>query len=413
MTEIGLKELDKDSSQPLLRLVSKLCCGAAGVAEVHGFPGTLPLTLSRRHIEMICHNDYVLLEKSDGTRYFLLILQNDVFLIDRKYSFYPVIPKPPFPQPNKAAANSKTEEHHETLLDGELCVNLATETWEYLVYDVVAIQGDYRWGQKDYRSRMLAVEEWVVQPRILAASTAGSLRIRIKDIYEKTEIDLLFSRIYKNKDRDYVYENGGRLDGVVCNRNDGLIFTPVQLAYPLKSCPALLKWKYPLFNSVDFMLFIEVDGDKKEDDPRNIHTYLGYKGDRGVVRYREVFFPSSLKRKWAEARSEQNGKIIECSYDRMAGEWRYLRHRTDKTTPNYSTTVMDTLESTAESITREELIDRIKKNTTKPIPSSISQKRPSWKVDEDDFFTDKNPKYRKTTPISLIPPPTAPSSYPR
>jgi hypothetical protein len=120
-----------------------------------------------------------------------------------------------------------------------------------------------------------------------------------------------------------------------------------------------------------------------------------------------------LKRKWAEARSEQNGKIIECSYDRMAGEWRYLRHRTDKTTPNYSTTVMDTLESTAESITREELIDRIKKNTTKPIPSSISQKRPSWKVDEDDFFTDKNPKYRKTTPISLIPPPTAPSSYPR
>jgi hypothetical protein len=75
MTEIGLKELDKDSSQPLLRLVSKLCCGAAGVAEVHGFPGTLPLTLSRRHIEMICHNDYVLLEKSDGTRYFLLILQ--------------------------------------------------------------------------------------------------------------------------------------------------------------------------------------------------------------------------------------------------------------------------------------------------------------------------------------------------
>jgi hypothetical protein len=153
-------------------------------------------------------------------------------------------------------------------LDGELCVNLATETWEYLVYDVVAIQGDYRWGQKDYRSRMLAVEEWVVQPRILAASTAGSLRIRIKDIYEKTEIDLLFSRIYKNKDRDYVYENGDRLDGVVCNRNDGLIFTPVQLAYPLKSCPALLKWKYPLFNSVDFMLFIEVDGDKKEDDPR-------------------------------------------------------------------------------------------------------------------------------------------------
>lgn len=75
MAEIGLKELEKDASQPLTRLVSKLCCGAAGVSEVHGFPGTLPLTLSRRHLDMICHNDYVLLEKSDGTRYFLLILE--------------------------------------------------------------------------------------------------------------------------------------------------------------------------------------------------------------------------------------------------------------------------------------------------------------------------------------------------
>ncbi|GJD12910.1 mRNA-capping enzyme [Galdieria sulphuraria] len=404
MTEIGLKELDKDSSQPFIRLVSKLCCEAAGVAEVHGFPGTLPLTLSRRHIDMICHNDYVLLEKSDGTRYFLLILENHAFLIDRKYSFYPIVPKPPFPLPNEAM-NSTVQEHHETLLDGELCVNLATDTWEYLVYDVVAIQGDHRIGQKNYRSRMLAVEDWVVRPRLLAASTAGSLRIRIKDVYEKTEIDRLFSRIYKNEDRDYVYENGHRFDGCVCNRNDGLIFTPVQLAYPLKSCSALLKWKYPLYNSVDFMLFIEVDGGN-EEDPRNIHTYLGYKGDRGVVRYREVFFPSSLKKKWAESRLEHHGKIIECSYDRMAGEWRYLRHRTDKTTPNYSTTVMDTLESTAESITREELIDRIKKNTkaTKP---TLSQRRPSWKIEDDDLFNDSNnPKYRKTTPISLLPPPS-------
>eukprot|EP00871_Galdieria_phlegrea_P001823 jgi/Galph1/2641/GphlegSOOS_G1291.1 len=406
MAEVGLEELGKEASHQYASIVTRLCCGAANVSNVHGFPGTLPLTLSRRHLDMIGHSDYVVLEKSDGTRYFLLILKNEAFLIDRKFSFYCIVPKPPFPLPSREG--KKEEEHHETLIDGELCKNLATSAWEFLVYDVIAINGDYRVGQLDYRSRMVTVEKMVVHPRIMLAAAAGSLRVRVKDVYEKNEIDRMFAKIYKNENLDYIYENSDRLDGCICNRNDGVIFAPVQLAYPLKSCAALLKWKYPLYNSVDFMLFVEVE-EEKEEDARHIHTYLGYKGDRGIVRYREVFFPSSLKRQWAKNRTKENGTIIECSYDRLAGEWRYLRHRTDKTTPNYSTTVMDTLESTAESITREELIDRLKQKSILPkhvTHTFQTSKRPRWKAEnEDDLFHDQDPKYRKTTPISLRPPP--------
>uniref|UniRef100_A0A7S3E9N2 mRNA guanylyltransferase n=2 Tax=Rhodosorus marinus TaxID=101924 RepID=A0A7S3E9N2_9RHOD len=395
MTEIGLQKLwNKDQLRSLQGLVSEIFEMASGRRDLpRGFLGTMPMTLSRRSIPMIKHSDYVILEKSDGARYLMLVLERGVLLIDRRMNFYPVEP-----DPNILLPTTEPTRQDRTLLDGELTLNLITQQWEYLVYDTISINGDTSVAQLDYRQRLINAENFITFPRCFSSNASGSLRIRVKDFYEKNQIKDLFKKITKDDSGEYIYANGDRKDGPICNHNDGCIFAPVQMEYQIKTCHALLKWKPPHLNSVDFQLLLEQTGNG------TIKTTIAYQGDHGPVKLREVMFPRAQKAEWAKNFQRVNGSIVECTYDRRAGEWRYIREREDKDRPNYSSTVIDTLESTAEEVLREELIAVLMSSPVNPELSK--QKRLIYSEDRpDDLFCNLHEDYLRTLPISTVPVP--------
>lgn len=407
MSEIGLTPLPPGhpSLQTLTSFFLNLVKKATQTKEnVSRFPGTMPITLSKRHLGMIYQNDYVVLEKSDGTRYMLFCVPDGVLLIDRLMRFYPIEPNP------EIRGQGFVSRQENTVLDGELTFNIVTQQWDYLIYDCISIAGDISVARRGFRERMAAAEAYVAGPRLWAPFCSGLLRLRIKDYYEKGEIRRLFSHIKKDPQGHYLYINNDRRDGVLFNQNDGVIFSPVGMGYQVKKCSSLLKWKPPHLNSVDFTLQLERKLDPRKNEP-TVRPFLAYKGDRGNIRLREIYPPSSLKRQWAAKFDTFNEAIVEMAYHKYSGEWTYIRRRADKETPNYSSTVIDTLETIAESMDREDLVRSLEKHCKGPpqtqleLIKSTAMNRESCTF-RDDYFDESNHQYMVTTPISLVRPPS-------
>lgn len=370
------------------------------------FPGTMPVTLSRRHLDMVCGNDYVCLEKSDGTRYMLLAITTHVLLIDRRMKVYVVEPNP------QIMGKGFLEPQENTILDGELTYNLITRNWEYLIYDAVVIDNELSIASLGFRQRMQAAEAYVAGPRLWAPFCAGLLRLRIKDFYERNQIRRLFERIRKDPSGKYIYFNNDRRDGILCNENDGVIFAPVKLGYQLKNSNALLKWKPPHLNSVDFQLQLSRITDQRRKEP-SVRVVVAYKGDGpGMQPLREVYVPHKIRSKWAANFDTYNNSIAEFAYDRGAGEWRYIRQREDKDIPNFQNTIISTIETIAESIEREEMVLRMEKTSSAPMDekhyADTNARNVAKCTFRDDYFDDRNHDYLVSTPISLTPPPNLP-----
>lgn len=380
------------------------------------FPGSMAVSLSRRHLGMIAKNDYVALEKSDGQRYMLFALKDLVLLIDRRMNFYVAAPNPRILVPEYdheklADPNFEPEFHDGTILDGELVFNQITNEYEYLIYDAVSINGDTSVATKDFRERMMAAEVWVVSWRVMTPDATGLLRLRCKDYFEKLEIRRLFHRIKKDDKGEYLYLNDDRRDGAICNFNDGVIFTPVGLPYTVKNCEQLLKWKPPHLDSVDFKLLLEPYVDQKTQKP-SCRASIAYSGGgkRQLITLRQVYFPSKQRIEWAKNFDKYHESIVELSYDRKLGEWRYIRQRDDKTTPNFASTVIGTMESIAEELLREELVAFLEKNSQPPPREAerfITAKQRTEKECKirDDLFDCENKQYLMATPISTTAPP--------
>lgn len=370
------------------------------------FPGTMPITFSRRHLDMVSANDYVCLEKSDGTRYMLFTVTDHVLLIDRRMKVYVVDPNP------QIMCQGFTRLQDNTILDGELTLNMITGYYEYLIYDVVAIDGDLNIAQLSFRERMQAAEAFVAAPRSWAPFTAGLLRFRVKDFYERNQIRNLFKHILKTPTGQYVYFNNNRRDGVICNETDGVIFVPVKLPYHLKNSTTLLKWKPPHLNSVDFHMSVTPIVDQRRKEP-SVRVEIAYKGDgSGVQQLREVHIPFKNRKEFAADIGKYDNSIAEFAYDRACGEWRYMRQREDKDTPNYSSVIINTLETIAEAVEREELVLRMEKTPNPPEDQrdviEATYRNAAACIFRNDLFDDSNPDYLSTAPISLIPPPNLP-----
>lgn len=413
MSELGLQPM---SDRSMVRKIGDFCNSLVQSATqssnpIRKFPGTMALSLSRRHRHMIASHDYVALEKSDGMRYMLLTLPTSVVLIDRRMNVFEVNPNPYIP-----VYGNMNQLQKNTLLDGELTHNIALNCWEYLIYDAVVIDDDVSVARMDFRERLQAVEKYVAAPRVFLPMMSGLLRLRVKDYYEKSELRDLFNHIKKNAEGEYVYTNHRRRDGLVCNLNDGVIFTPCKLPYTVSNCDSLLKWKPPELNSVDFQLQLERAVDPRTNLP-SVRTFIAFKGEKGNVRQREVFLSRTHKRMFAESFNEHNNSIVELSYDKSAGDWRYIRTREDKDTPNFSRTVIDTMESIAESWDREALVAFLEARS-EPTPSekdSIVQDRVAERAKctyVNDLFDESNHEFSVATPISRLPPPMmAPRAY--
>ena len=130
----------EDINPPFIPILQKICWDAVrpnpkGEYRNDGFPGSMPVSFSRRHFQELENSEYLISEKTDGIRYMMLIVNGGIFMVDRKFDLQRLISFDPFlltiSQPGP------------TLLDGELVQPLnGTSKLAYMVFDIVQCQGE-------------------------------------------------------------------------------------------------------------------------------------------------------------------------------------------------------------------------------------------------------------------------------
>mmetsp|Transcript_35713 Transcript_35713/g.69968 ORF Transcript_35713/g.69968 Transcript_35713/m.69968 type:complete len:126 (-) Transcript_35713:20-397(-) len=107
----------------------------------------MPKNFSRSKINFFKFKDFFILEKSDGVRYLNLLGRKKSFFLDRNLCLHK-IPK------EKKQKNYKKQG---TILDGEMSLNLIKEAYEYLIYDIICFEGDWRVSTWDLKGRISVI----------------------------------------------------------------------------------------------------------------------------------------------------------------------------------------------------------------------------------------------------------------
>lgn len=178
-------------------------------SNLERFPGPQPVSIERKHIPLLSRNRYLVCEKTDGVRHFLVCFTDSTgkkicALVNRSfdYELYPLtLPR-------------------DTLLDGELLGN------EYIIHDAVCVKGD------DVRQKSLT--ERLVYARAVTKSILPleKLKVKCKNMFE--------------------YKDMAKL--TLGDHTDGVIFTPVDEPVRMGTHRTLFKWKPHERITVDFML---------------------------------------------------------------------------------------------------------------------------------------------------------------
>lgn len=122
---------------------------------------------------------------------------------------------------------------------------------------------------------------------------------------------------------------------------DGLIFQPFDDVYEFGQCKAILKWKPPELNSVDFRLVIE-----RETGEGLLNQLVGKLMVGGLgVPFSTIKVTKQLK--------QYHNKIIECTFENNT--WKFMRERTDKSFPNKFATANAVMKSIKNPVTKQYL----------------------------------------------------------
>jgi len=156
---------------------------------------------------------YVVCEKTDGTRHFLMSTDSGVFIVDRAFHIEPVkirIPK-------------------DTLLDGEL-VKLKNGRVQFIIHDAVIVRGESLLNL----NLKLRLERAKSAIRGIIRTSIAPFEVRVK-----TMVDLEDFGTFPPLD-SFEYET------------DGLVFTPVNEPIRMGTHETMFKWKPRERITVDF-----------------------------------------------------------------------------------------------------------------------------------------------------------------
>ncbi|PWA58810.1 hypothetical protein CTI12_AA396610 [Artemisia annua] len=300
------------------------------------FPGSHPVSLSRKNLQLLREQYYYTSWKADGTRYMLLITRDGCYLIDRNFMFRRIYLRFPCGNANNEGAAGNT--HNNTLLDGEMVIDTDPITHRqerrYLVYDLIAINGN---SLEPFSSRWKSIEKEVIKPRNTERSTLFKssnpyyrydlepFRVRRKEFYPLSDVPMLLEKFIPR----------------LSHPSDGLIFQPWDDQYVARTHLGLLKWKYPQMNSVDFLL--EVGNNNRP------MLCLYNRGRKELMDGMRVAF-----RDPSVDILSLSGKIIECSWDPKENVWVFMRMRPDKSTPNEFSTYKKVKRSIEDNVTEED-----------------------------------------------------------
>lgn len=266
------------------------------------FPGPQPISIERRHFDILKNNEYVVCEKTDGVRHMMICMKYDdkklCLLINRRLDIFLV------------SINLPRKAYDGTILDGEL-VKGGTK-WNFLVYDAVRVDDE----------NVIALN---LTERLEKAQT-------VVDGIKKLSKDPIIVKMKKfqqmNNLKNFCENYLPKLEF----KTDGLIFTPVADHVKIGTHETLFKWKPRDQNTIDFQLVYR---------PRSWGLYIQEKG--------HLLFQSEISHEEAPEWFVENS-IVECRYDRSAFKWIPVNVRKDKTYPNNRRTFYRTMVNISEDI---------------------------------------------------------------
>ena len=303
-------------------------------------PVSQPISLERLHFTELLHNDYMISDKSDGTRYVLFLTKVQgremAVMIDRKLTLYQI-----------PVAASRCY-FNGSIYDGELVCSRGSHV--FLVFDCIAHKGVYV-GERDYLSRLSLIrsafdlegatvkspEEASLHARkgkIVCGGNSRGLIFRPKPCFQMRQLDTLLRQIV-----------------TLPYNTDGLIFTPVD--EPVRLGTHTSMFKYKRIHSID----VEVNTEGTEllvglgGSPETAVRRMPLNSLGVVFCLNQALEGSRLK--------EYAGCILELKIS-TADDGLGLTLacvRMDKSHPNAASTVLRTVSNVNENITTEELLD--------------------------------------------------------
>jgi hypothetical protein len=176
--------------------------------NIERFPGPQPVSIEKKHLPLLAQNRYMVCEKTDGVRHFLVCFTDSCnrkicAVVNRSfdYTLYPLtIPR-------------------DTLLDGELIDD------EFIIHDAVCIQGE------DLREKSL-IERLKKAEALTKIIIPSKIRVRCKHMYHYKDMSKL----------------------VLGDKTDGVIFTPIDEPVRMGTHRSLFKWKPLEKITIDFLI---------------------------------------------------------------------------------------------------------------------------------------------------------------
>jgi mRNA-capping enzyme len=227
----------------------------------------------------------------------------------------------------------------ETLCDGEMVMDVVNgvNTPRFLIYDTIMFNGNET-GKIDFQRRLGCIQNEIVMPRYEAIAKKIIDRqqepfgVRLKDFWPVENCEKILNGKFQ-----------------LPHEPDGVIFQPLRDPYECGRCDAVLKWKPPELNTIDFRLKVCRLTGEGILPTRVGELYVG-----------QLATPFGVMRPLPKAVAELDGKIIECNFDGKS--WCFLRERTDKSFPNAYSTAQAVAFSIAHPVRKDYLLHYIARN---------------------------------------------------
>lgn len=358
------------------------------------FIGSLPINMTRRNLLNVLRTKYFLTEKSDGVRHLLYCISEGsgadtvALLMDRGKALFKI---------NGCAAIGAALKPG-MVLDGELVLHRTLQQTIFLIFDVLAIDGN-PCVHLPFSQRNRLIDE-VVMPRYLQAfptssAALGTTPLVRKRFVDKTRLPDLLAKIKVEDDGERAFKDVATSTPTTTtttnttaaavphthHKTDGFIFQP-DSPYVMACDSSLLKWKWDDLRSVD-LVALETGETVQSGSGLGSGIRLFCDGDEGMLidcskrgsgsvalgTFDTLRLRADMQDFLAEhsisnaarggASKDRRGRIAEVVYSTSLGVWAYKLLRKDKSDPNHIYTLLGVCMEQADGISIEELEYRL------------------------------------------------------
>lgn len=274
-----------------------------GTTNQSFFPGPQPISIERRHFEILKQSSYVVCEKTDGVRHVCICTMFDdkkiCVLVTRSQEMYMV------------PLNFLRSMFIGTILDGEL-VKTNDGSWIYMVYDCLMTEGNSCIKQ-NLMNRLQLAEKFV----------NGIMKLKKDPMSFKMKTFWPLHNFNEFQTQKFEY------------KTDGIILTPVDDPIRSGTHETMFKWKPRDSNTIDFLF--------QRRGPNIWGMYVQEKG--------KFFYESEVSNSEV-LKGTVDGSIVECQYVHWENPrwWKPVGMRKDKTHPNNRRTFYNTMKNISENI---------------------------------------------------------------